>query len=102
MNEKLQQSPPSPESTQDKITRLLKEVRERMDVLDFQEEMVPFAKKIEENNPDYQQYRCYHQLIGSTPREGLSFIEEDFKGEYSVVAFLEDFIKTETGKDVLR
>ncbi len=93
MNEKLQQSPPSPESTQDKITRLLREIKERMDVLDFHEEMVPFAEKIKENNPDYQQYRCYHQLKGSTPREGHEMIEGDFDGEYSIVAFLEGFLK---------
>ena len=93
MNEKLQQTPQSPESVNYKIDKLLARVRDRIDVLDFHEKMGLFTNRIKENNPNYQQYRCYHQLIGSTPREGYDMIEGDFGGEYSIVAFLEGLLK---------
>ncbi len=97
MSEKIKQIPYPPESASDKIGRLLNEVMGRIDIIEFNEKMVAFARKIRVNHPDYQQYRCYHKLIGSTlPEDAQNTIEEDFKGEDSVAGFLEKLLKKGT------
>jgi len=96
MNEEIKQTPSSPE-IRDKIDHLLKDARKHIDIIEFHEKMVVFAEKIRENNPDYQRYRCYHRLIGSTLHEGPDIIEGDFEGKCSIVGFLEGVLKTETG-----
>ena len=95
MNEKIKQIPYPPESTTDKVNRLLEEVYNRIDLLEFHEKMVAFAKNIQKNHPEnFRQYRCYHKLIGSTlPENAQNIIEEDFEGEDSVVGFLEGLLK---------
>ena len=86
---------PSPtESVLYKVEKLLAIVRDRMDVLDFNEKRVIFTRKLKDKYPDYNRYKCYHKLISSTPIAGVEYIEEDFEGEYSVIAFLEDLLKT--------
>jgi hypothetical protein len=101
MDEKIKQIPSSPESVIDKIDRLLEDAQNRMDIVEFNEKLVTFAQKIKKNHPDYQRYRCYHKLIGSTPFEDdPNVIEEDFEGEDSVAAFLEGLLK-EAGKETL-
>mgnify|MGYP001564863427 CR=1 FL=1 len=103
MNEKLKQTPPSPESTKDKISRLLDEVHNKIDLLEFNEKRFNFAQKIRKNNPDYQQYRSYHQLDGSHfPKEYdiANIIEGDFDGDCSIVSFLEELLNSEKNKNV--
>lgn len=95
MDEKIRQIPDSPESTIDKINRLLSEAMDRMDILEFFEKINLFAGKIRANHPDYDRYRCYHKLIASTiPENEPNIIEEDFEGEDSVIGFLEGLLKT--------
>lgn len=94
MNEKLKQIPYPPEKAVDKIGRLIMEVINHVDVMEYNDKMVAFAEKIRANHPDYQKRRCYHKLIGSTmPEDAQNVIEEDFEGEDSVVAFLGGLLK---------
>lgn len=92
----MEKIPSFSESTVEKIGRLLDDVLERVDILEFQEKMIAFTAKIRKRHPDYDRYRCYHKLIGSTlPENDSNIIEDDFKGEDSVVAFLENLLKKE-------
>ncbi len=101
MNEKIKQSPYPPESATDKVGKLKDEVLGQMDILEFHEKMVAFAKKLQKNYPDVSQYRCYHKLIGSTlPEDAQNIIEEDFEGDDSVAGFLEGLLK-EAGKETV-
>lgn len=52
-----------------------------------------FAGTLKEKYPDFQRWRVYHALIGSTPGTS-NLIEGDFPGEDSVVNFLESLITT--------
>ncbi len=95
MAEKIKQIPYPPESATDKVSRLLDEVHGKMDILEFHEKMVAFAQKIQKDHPDFNRYRCYHKLIGSTPPE-YADIEKDFEGKDSVAGFIEGLLKTES------
>lgn len=95
MNEKLKQMPYLSELPVEKITRLRSEVLKRMDIIVFNEKMVAFARKIQKTYPDFQQYRCYHQLIGSTILESEHVVDGDFEGDDSVIRFLEGLLKGE-------
>ena len=89
----MEKIPSTIESPSDKIRRLVMDVIGRVNIVEFQNKMVAFAKQIRKNHPDFYYYRCYHRLIGSTPPE-RSNIEEDFEGGDSIVAFLEGLLKT--------
>jgi hypothetical protein len=97
MSKKIEQIPSSEKIT-DKINRLILEVLDYMDVLEYHKKMAAFAKKIREKYPDYDRHRCYHKLVGSTiPEDVPNIVEEDFEGEDSVAGFLEGLLK-EGGK----
>lgn len=100
MNEKLQQTPQSPESVRHRIDELLTKVMDQIDILDFHEKMIVLAQRIRERYPDYIKYRPYHRLIGSTPKEGPDLVEGDFEGDCSVVAFLQGLLDREKGGSV--
>ncbi len=57
----------------------------------FHEAIVEFSKKIQLKYPDYQNYKIYHFLIGSSLPEEGNFKEEDFPSEDSIVKFLNSF-----------
>ena len=53
--------------------------------------LLNFVKKLQDKYPDYQNYKIYHCLFGSSLPEKGNFKEEDFPGEDSIVNFLNSF-----------
>lgn len=67
------------------------EEKDKKQMLKSHDLIVKFAKEIQSKYPDYQNYKIYHFLIGSSlPKEG-NFKDEDFPGEDSIVSFLNSF-----------
>ncbi|GEM_PF-4279405 len=52
------------------------------------------VEEIRKNHPDYQQYRLYHLLVGSTPEKDAD--KFDFPDEDSIENFLDPKEKPET------
>lgn len=55
---------------------------------DSYKSMTEFVEKLQAKYPDYQNYKIYHFLIGSTFPGGAELNEEDFPGEDSIANFL--------------
>lgn len=69
-----------------------KELREKRDQIysnrKSYKSLLNFVKKLQEKYPDYQNYKIYHFLIGSSLPEKGNFKNGDFPGEDSIVNFL--------------
>lgn len=74
------------ESVPNEIDRLRREARLRVGSLKYADGVYNFSQKLKKQHPDVLKYRCYHQLVGSTPWEDV--IEGDFEGEDSIIEFL--------------
>ena len=56
-----------------------------------------FAMNIQKRHPDFNHYRCYHQLIGSTPPPDV--YDGDFDADDSVEKFYKSLLEEIGGKD---
>lgn len=93
--------PSSTESWDKKVNELINQVMDRVDIMDFHEKMIVLAQRIRERYPDYMKYRYYHKLIGSTPvEEVFEYIDKDFEGDCSVIAFFEGLLDKEKNKNI--
>ena len=58
------------------------------ELIDMQDEVVAKGDFLRKKYPDIEDYRVMHILSGSTVKEGHKVIEEDLKGEDSIVDFI--------------
>ena len=92
-----QEASPNPENLSQKeneeVLRSLKEKWSALskieDILSFHDRVFGKAKELRDKYPDYEDYKLYHLLIGSTVYDRSKF---DFPGEDSIIKFLEDKI----------
>lgn len=59
---------------------------QKIDIFGTQDKIVDKANFLKDKYPDYNDYRLYHLMIGSTPEKVLPFF--DFPGEDSIMNFL--------------
>lgn len=87
MENTFEQNSPKQEPVQGRIEQLKEKIYSSANTrVKLFEMSVEFAKKLQTKYPDCERYKCFHQLIGSTPPENT--IEGDFTGDDSVERFL--------------
>ena len=69
----------------------LEKIYNQPDYLKTHEQIVEFAKRLEQKYSDYNSYKAYHLLIGSTPPNLCS--KFDFPGEDSIEKFIKSKIQ---------
>lgn len=76
----------------DRVKAKMAIIAERENILDQHEQLVAFAKYLQNKYPNARDYLLFHTLIGSTPRPGHGNALVDFPGEDSIEKFvLENF-----------
>lgn len=86
------------EESEDQKVERLKDVwagKLRDDGENFWGQIIDKVDEIRKNHPDYQKYRLYHLLVGSTPEKDVD--KFDFPGRDSVEEFLDPKEKPEAG-----
>ncbi|KKU90932.1 MAG: hypothetical protein UY23_C0005G0028 [Candidatus Jorgensenbacteria bacterium GW2011_GWA1_48_11] len=86
----LEKPPKNQESAYDRIKNLTMGALEKLGDEGYLERILAFAKKLQGRHPDFQKYKCYHALIGSTPPPDS--IDGDFEGEDSVEEFFQSIL----------
>jgi len=71
------------------MERKKKELYNGKDKFKFFNQVYNFCSILRKKFPDYNQYRFYHSLIGSTVEE-KDIKKNDFPGKYSIKNFIEE------------
>ena len=81
----------------EELARKRKEIYKFMAEKGLDEEVyakfLKFARKLQAEQPDYQNNSLYHLLVGSTLAQDRVFDEADFPGEYSIVKFIDELYR---------
>lgn len=65
------------------------------DLLRWHSAMCDRVQELQKRHPDYQSYRLYHLLIGSTPQNEQSVPLFDFEGDDSIEKFVREYPKNQ-------
>jgi len=72
----------------EEVRTIVGELMKGVNRIEAYTEIGKFAQHLKATHEDWNKYQLYHVLAMSTPDYSLSTITEDFKGEDSIVKFL--------------